>query len=241
MIRLVHRATRPKPSSARVIVGRRGVPPCSHSGTMLAQEWVEQVPGVVANVMAGERYPANAAIAAARVTTLALAELGIADARAVGCQLDAASAATLAMLEEASRLGVHPNDLPVAARERWLRQGAVWVSLVNESPGPDFSGHVLTILESAWILDPTLGQASRPQQGMELGPLAHQLVDGPAADGPLLIRLENGNTLLYRLELGPTDFRTAPDWLHVGRLQSTITSVVRLLRDLRPHSDATGS
>jgi hypothetical protein len=95
------------------------------------------VASVVADVMREDGYQPNAAIAAARIATIALSDLGVPEARPVACQMDAFSLAAVRMLESAKARGLSPGQLPVAEQERWAQDGAVWVSLVNESPGPD--------------------------------------------------------------------------------------------------------
>lgn len=189
---------------------------------------IEEVPVVVEQVMREDGFQPNACIAAARITTIALTRLGVPGARAVACQFDAVTPATLEMLESASARGIGPHEFSDTEKDEWSRRGAVWVSLVDESPGRGYSGHVVTLLGDDWLIDPTLTQASRPERGMPLGPIAIRL-EGDPSDA-VSVQLRSGATILYQLDPARTDFRAAPDWREVPRMSGTINRVVQRLR-----------
>jgi hypothetical protein len=193
---------------------------------------MEQVPLVIEGVMREAGFQASASIAAARVTTVALDRLGVSGAVAVACQLDAVTPATLEMLQSACTRGIPLDELSKAEQEEWERRGAVWVSLIDQTPGRSYSGHVVTVLDDGWLLDPTLAQASRPDRGMPLGPSAFRLDD---LAGPISIRLDSGATLMYRLDRAHRGFRAAPAWRDVPRLQATVSRVVEGLSDSAGH------
>ena len=109
-------------------------------------------------------------IGTSRTAILALREVGL-RADALPVQLAAYSPAYVAMMEEAHERHRQPTSAEVLD---WQQQGAwaVVIGPANLAPlqvgSGGYNGHVVVAVERRWVIDLTLGQASRPEKCVPL-------------------------------------------------------------------------
>lgn len=105
-----------------------------------------------------------------------------------------------------------------AERERWVAETGGTSIGIGYGLGPralagSWDGHLVVIVARRWLADVTLGQASRPEEGLELGPVVLP-VGEPFLHGnaPLLMERRDGTVLRYDAQPGRRDYRASPDW-----------------------------
>lgn len=111
----------------------------------------------------------------------------------------------------------------------------------GEATGPTcYVGHLVAIVADRWLLDLTLGQASRPGEGLVLPaalhlPLDQHLGGGPEWAGYLTAATrEDGARIEYRRHPAPPPFLDAPDWagddVHRADRGALVLRVIRRLQ-----------
>jgi hypothetical protein len=176
-------------------------------------------------------YQPGSAIAAVRCALDALEVVGVA-ARPLRVRVVVANAAYAAAMSEASG---RPPRIP-GEQERWERErGALRYTIgypitsrsrldrPEDAPRPgvpppyDPAGlHLVAVAEEAYLLDPSLDQASRPDRGFVLDPLVAP-VDGLFLLGaePAAFVLAGGALANYQAVVGAADNRSyvhSPNW-----------------------------
>src|SRR5262249_29776146 len=118
------------------------------------------------------RYRPDSCIAAARVLVDVFDRLHV-RCRPLSVVVDVFHPAMVA------RAALEGGRLPETTEEyqRWVAEsGCWWLTLGMGEPRPGrWAGHVAVVAWDAVLLDLTLPQASRPQRGIELAPLAVQV------------------------------------------------------------------
>ena len=100
---------------------------------------------------------------------------------------------------------------------------------VGEADSPGFAGHLITIVKDELALDLTLGQAARPQHGLDLSAASFQVGEGfLRGHEPAYIEI-GGSVVTYHAEPARKDYATAPDW---SEPMKRAPQLVRAVRDL---------
>lgn len=173
-------------------------------------------------------------IGTSRMAMLALRHMGLrADASAV--KLAAYTPAYMQMLDETG-----DRELTAEHVGEWRMRGAWAVVIGPRTRGlelhhtgdrPGFHGHVIVSVQRRWIIDLTLGQASRPSHGLKLPPTMW-------ADCAPLARRESGVafdidgvTLTYE-PIKDRSYLGAHDWVAQRPTDVAVRNLAKRLRDV---------
>lgn len=132
-----------------------------------------------------------------------------------------------------------PEKANVALLESWTSHNKGWcvgVGLKGQGKASDgtlgLDGHLVAIAiddqGQRAIMDPSLGQAARPNRGMPLTPLCFRVNDvflkGEKSRGVIV----HGCLHMYRAHAGNKRFKKAPDWKKVRRIDAIDRVLKRL-------------
>jgi hypothetical protein len=117
---------------------------------------------------------------------------------------------------------------------RWAADGAWSVGLgfgADPEPGR-WPGHLVAVVDRRWLVDPTLGQASRPDRGLTLPdilvlPLTERWVRGRE---DTVIRLPGDTTVTVARRRNAPSFQHSPDWRESRRRTQRVAAALALLQ-----------
>lgn len=175
-------------------------------------------------------------VLATRLACLALGEVGI-KASALPTRFDGYSPAYVQGVKDgtiAEDVTTTPEDL---AR---LREHGAWTVKIGhpENEGvarPDgrrgYNGHLVTLVERRYVLDLTIGQASRPSKGMFFMPHWFRATPEFMAGEPVVF--ESDGSMATYIRIDNNTYAVAPDWTLIGRSDPLVQAVAGLVRKRR--------
>jgi hypothetical protein len=179
-------------------------------------------------------YIDNSCILAARMAGIVLRQLGVSGVEAMACEVDVFSPSYVAMRKVAWELD---RELTEAEADEFVAAGAWRVMLSFSEPAEGFvnnragrrgyNGHVVTLIDRAQMIDPTLPQVNRPERQLLVEPPFAWAIDYDAArTRGHVMTAANGTICVHRLVPGRKDFTRAPDWRLVPTADETIGRIM---------------
>lgn len=193
----------------------------------------------IPEVLAGAGFKADTCILATRIGTYALRELGF-RVQPVPVTVAAMNAAYVQMLSEREPdwQGPQGEDLE-RYTQKWKRAGAWSVMLgygidprrVARGEKPGYDGHLAIGVDRTYLLDPTIGQASRPEKGITLGPLTmyapeflrgEQQTMSPEVHTPMVVYSHHATSAYLR----------ASDWTETRAQHPLVRSLINAVKEV---------
>jgi hypothetical protein len=135
-----------------------------------------------------------------------------------------------------ARAASEGGRLPQTTEEyqRWVEESGCWwlTCGANGEPEPGrWPGHVVVVAWKAVLIDLTLPQASRPQRGIVLPPVAVRVwPEVLTGDDPRVLNV-NGCELLYQARTEDRSFMCGPDWCRREPHREVVRAILRRVRD----------
>lgn len=189
---------------------------------------VEGVPALLES----KGFNRDVCVLATRLACLALGEVGF-KASALPTRFDGYSPTYVQGVKDGTiGEGAQP---PREVLERLREQGAWTVKIGHpENEGvarPDgrrgYNAHLVTLVERRYVLDLTIGQASRPAKRMFFTPHWFRATPEFMAGEPVVFESDGSMGTYIRIE--NNTYTVAPDWTLIGRSDPLVQAVARLV------------
>lgn len=162
---------------------------------------------------------------------------------------DSCIASTAIGIEVLTRLGILAEPLPVRAMvfnkpfvariektgifpqgdeiKTWTDEDGSYslgIGVGTQQPGK-WAGHLVVLVEKAYLVDLSVDQASRPQYGMTFEPFAIKVENSFFSGTPLVFGY-NDCTFRYDVIASNLAYQASPDWMFSGRRQNIVESTL---------------
>lgn len=95
-----------------------------------------------------------------------------------------------------------------------------------EAEGGRFNGHLVAVTPGGWLIDATLGQASRPHLNMEVGPVVVRVTPAFRAGQDAILGQRRDVLIRYSPAMENRAWRAAPDWTGQEKRRLVATRVL---------------
>lgn len=175
------------------------------------------------------RYRPDSCIAATRVLIDVFDRLHV-KVRPLSVTVDIFNAALVARAEaEGGRLPVDDEEY-----QRWIAETGCWWLTMGSGGDPEpgkWSGHVGVVAWEKVLIDLTLPQATRPQRGIVLAPVAVEVGESFLDGSDRRVVPMNGCELHYQARPEDRSFMHSPDWCDRQRHRDVVAEILRRTRD----------
>lgn len=123
------------------------------------------------------------------------------------------------------------SELPADVAQEWAKEGAAFVG-VGYGDSDDNVGHLVTLVETTWLVDASLDQAHRPHKGIVLDEPLVMPIERYTSDTFSFIN-DDGVVLRYDAEPADTRYLASPDWTVRQRTEYGVRQAVAQFRQYK--------